>query len=146
MNWKRIFGGGLVAGVVYMVGEFGIEPLMGPAMENFFHRLGLSVPGESAMVALAVMMPVLGIISIWMYAAILPRYGTGARTATSVGVVVWALSCLMPNVVMYVFGLYEAKLFWFSIVWPLIESVAATIAGAKVYGVERVGATQPSRV
>ena len=54
MNWKRIIGGGLLAGSIVNLGEFGIEPLMGSQMEAFFQRLGLPVPGESAMAALAV--------------------------------------------------------------------------------------------
>jgi hypothetical protein len=133
MNWKRIIGGGLVAGLVMMVGEFGIEPLMGPYMENFFRRLGLAVPGESAMVTLAVLVVVTGIVSVWLYAAILPRYGAGIRTAVIAGTAVWGLSCLLPNIVMYAFGLYDTTLFWFASGWPLVETVVATIAGAKVY-------------
>jgi hypothetical protein len=46
---------------------------------------------------------------------------------------VWALSCLFPNIAMYAFGLFTAKLFWFSSLWPLVETVIATLAGALVY-------------
>ena len=135
MRWKRIFGGGLLAGLVINLGEFAIEePLMGSQMQGFFQRLGLPVPGESAMGAIAVSALVIGIISVWLYAAIRPRYGAGARTAVIAGVAVWALSCLLPNVALVAFGLIgSARLFWLWTLWPLVETSLATVAGAWIY-------------
>lgn len=134
MNWKRIIGGGLLAGLVLNLGEFGIEPLMGSRTEEFFRRLGLPTPPESVMGLLAVGAFVLGIMSVWLYAAIRPRYGGGASTAAIAGVAVWALSCLLPNATMYAFGLIgSASLFWLWTLWPLVESVGSTMAGAWVY-------------
>jgi len=148
MNWKRIIGGGLLAGLVINVGEFGIEPLMGSQMETFFQRLGLPVPGESVMGALAVSAFFLGVVSIWLYAAIRPRYGAGVRTAIVAGIAVWALSCLFPNVALFAFGLIgSARLFWLWTLWPLVETVLATVAGAWVYreGHSAVAAAAPMR-
>lgn len=133
MNWKRIVAGGLLAGLVLNVGEFVIEPLMGSQMENFFTRLGLPIPGESAMVVLGVAAFALGIVAVWLYAAIRPRYGAGPRTAVVAGLAVWALSCLFPNLALYAFGLIGGGLFWIWTLWPLVASVAATLAGAWVY-------------
>jgi len=134
MNWKRIVTGGLLAGLVINLGEFGIEPLMGTQTEAFFQRLGLPTPGESVMGALAASAFVLGVVSIWLYAAIRPRYGAGVRTAIVAGVAVWALSCLLPNVALFAFGLIgSVRLFWLWTLWPLVETVLATLAGAWVY-------------
>jgi len=146
MNWKRIVAGGLVAGIVLNVGEFVVEPLMGPQMENFFRRLSLPVPGEGPMVALAGLAMVLGVVAVWLYAALKPAFGAGMRTAAIAGVVVWLLSCVFPNVLMLAFGLFDAKLFWFSTVWPLIETVVATMAGAKLYRDDAIRAPSPLRV
>jgi hypothetical protein len=133
LNWKRIIAGGLLNGLLLNVGEFAVEPLMGPYMQDFFNRLGLPVPGESAMLALAATAFLVGILTIWLYAAIRPLYGPGARTAVIAGVVSWAFSCALPNVAMYAFGLYGAELFWFATLFPLVETVLATLAGAWVY-------------
>jgi hypothetical protein len=133
MNWKRIITGGLLAGLVLNVGEFVAEPLMGSMTKDFFDHLGLPVPGESAMVVFALSAFALGIVTVWLYAAIRPRYGAGLRTAAIAGGAVWALSCLFPNIAMYLFGLYGARLFWFATLWPLVETVVAAIAGAWVY-------------
>ena len=133
LNWKRVFGGGLVATLVLMVGEFAIEPLMGPQMADFFSRLGLPEPGEEAMMGFALAIVLTGIATVWLYAAIRPRYGAGPGSAIIAGVVVWLLGCLAPNLVMLAFGLYTVSLFWFASLWPLVEGVAAALAGAWVY-------------
>jgi hypothetical protein len=134
MNWKRILGGGLLAGLIINLGEFGIEPLMGSQMETFFQRLGLPTPGESTMGALALSAFGLGVVAMWLYAAIRPRYGGGVRTAVVAGVAVWALSCFFPNVAMLAFGLIgSTRLFVLWTLWPLVETVLATVAGAWVY-------------
>lgn len=139
INWKRTVVAGLVTGAVLNVGEFVVEPLMGPQMEDFFKRLGLSVPGEAAMLPLAISALALGVLSIWLYAAILPRYGAGLMTATIAGAAVWALSCLLPNIVMLAFGLYTTRLFWLATIWPLVETVVAVAIGSRIYR-ERSGA------
>lgn len=46
---------------------------------------------------------------------------------------VWTLLCLLPNITLYAFGVFDTALFWFASAWPLVETVVATIAGAKVY-------------
>jgi hypothetical protein len=145
MNWKRVVAGGLVAGIVLNVGEFVVEPLMGPQMENFFRRLSLPMPGEASMIALAAAAMALGVVAVWLYAALKPALGAGMRTAATAGVVVWLLSCLFPNIIMLAFGLFAAKLFWFATVWPLIETVVATMAGAKLYRDDTVPAAAPVR-
>ena len=107
---------------------------MGAKIEEFFRRLGLPTPPESVMALLAIGAFVLGIIAVWLYAAIRPRYGSGASTAAIAGIAVWALSCLLPNATMYAFGLIgSASLFWLWTLWPLLESVVSTIVGAWIY-------------
>ena len=133
MNGKRIVAGGVVAGLVMIFGEFAIEPFFGSFMEGFFKRLALPMPGESAMMVFATLLIVRGIASVWLYAAIRPRYAEGVRTAALAGVAVWGFSCLFPNVVLYAFGLYDTPTFAFVLAWPLVETVASTLAGAKVY-------------
>ena len=133
MNWKRVFAGGLVAAIVMLVGEFAIEPLMGPQMEQFFTRLNLPVPGEEAMPLFAFGILLTGFTAVWLYAAIRTRFGPGLQTAVCAGVTTWFLSCMIPNLAMLAFGLFTTSLFWFSSLFPLVEIVAATVVGAWVY-------------
>ena len=39
-----------------------------------------------------------GIVAIWVYAAIRPRFGAGIKTAVYRGVAAWILSTLLPNI------------------------------------------------
>lgn len=145
INWRRVLAGGFVAGVVLNIGEFAVEPLMGPQMERFLGRLGLPLPSESAMLAFVATAFLTGIASVWLYAAIQPRHPAGMQTASIAGTAVWALSCLLPNIVLYAFGLFTAQLFWFSSVWPLVETVVATMAGGWVYRERPIGAVSSAR-
>jgi hypothetical protein len=76
-----------------------------------------------------------------LYAAIRLRYGEGARTAMIAGTTVWALSCLLPNIALYAFGLLTPAFFWLATICPLISSLLATLAGARVYA-ERPGSSR----
>ena len=142
INWRRVVIAGLAVGLAINVGELAIEPLMGHQMEDFFARLKLPVPAESAMLVIGASAFALGVLTMWLYAATRPMYGGGARTASIVGLAVWALSCLFPNVAMLAFGLYTPQLFWFASLWPMVETVVATVLGARMYerGTARVTA------
>jgi hypothetical protein len=133
MNGKRIIVGGLVAGVVTSVIEFGMEPLMGNNMEEWLNGLGLKPPTEGAMMGLVGLAFLVGTAAVWLYAAIRPRFGAGPRTALVAGVAMWALTCLIPNLAMAGFGLLTGKLLFLATVIPLVEMPLATLAGAWAY-------------
>ena len=84
---------------------------------------------------LAIVAFVLGIIAVWLYAAITPRFGRGTKTAVIAGVVVWVLAHLWSGVYLgagYA-GIFNARLAWIPVVWGLPESVLATFVGSLVY-------------
>ena len=98
------------------------------------------------MMVFATLLVLRGIASVCLYAALQPRFAAGTATATLVGVAVWGFSCLFPHTVFYAFGLEETSFFVFVLTWPLVETVASTIAGARVYrergvGADRIAAT-----
>jgi hypothetical protein len=132
MSAKRLVAAGIAAGLIINVGEFVVEPLMGPQMESFLRRLNLSKPGEGTMLVLAGFALLLGVITVWLYSVMTERYGRGAGTVLRTATAVWALSCALPNVTMLLFGLYDTRLFWFATIWPFVETFAATLGGAKI--------------
>ncbi|MBI4519687.1 MAG: hypothetical protein HY701_02525 [Gemmatimonadetes bacterium] len=72
-------------------------------------------------------------MAVWLYAAIRPRFGAGTATAILAGVVLWALECFFPNIVMAAFSVLSGRLFWLATIIPLVELPLATLAGAWVY-------------
>ena len=83
MDQKRIVTGGLAAAVVMMIGEFAVEPVFSATQERFFSRLGLPLPGESAMIWLAVTLLVLGYVTVCMYAEFSIRAGAAGSAVVA---------------------------------------------------------------
>ena len=73
-----------------------------------------------------------GILLVWVYAAIRPRYGAGVRTAVCAGLVVWAFAVL-PNMMNAVTGLYSRRLMLYSTLAGIVEIVVGAIVGAALY-------------
>jgi hypothetical protein len=137
INGTRVLVGGLLAGLVMNVGEAALHGgLLGADAQALFTRYQLGAPGSPVpIVSLILMTFVLGIVSVWLYAAIRPRYGPGARTAIIAGVAVWTMAHLWSGVYlgMGFLGLIPTKLAYLPVAWGLLEAPLGTLAGAWVY-------------
>jgi hypothetical protein len=139
VNLGRVIAAGLVAGLLMNVSEFVLHAIVLAADGNKlladWQALGLHVEQDpKLLMALVGITFVLGILAVWTYAAIRPRFGAGAGTAVIAGVAVWAMSYLYAAV--YVFGavaVYPSKLTWLPAVWSLVEVPIATVVGAWLY-------------
>jgi hypothetical protein len=87
------------------------------------------------MVSLIAMTFVLGIASVWLYAAIRPRYGAGLGTAVIAGLAVWTMAHLWSGIYlgMGFYGLITPRLAFLPIAWGLVEAPLATGLGAWLY-------------
>jgi len=126
--------GGLLAGLVFNIGETilnaGIlEESMKPLTEA--HNLNEPTGGDIGLFVLLGF--VLGIVMVWLYAAVRPRLGPGPKTAAIVGLVIWFPGSLLPAVAWVVFGLSPMNLAALAAVWGLGELVLAALAGGWVY-------------
>jgi hypothetical protein len=75
-----------------------------------------------------------GIVTIWIYAGIRPRFGAGVGTAVRAGVVAWLLTNMIPNLsFMWVAQLFSRHLTVYTTAGGLVEIVVGTIAGAALY-------------
>jgi hypothetical protein len=131
----RVILGGIVAGIVsdilgYLVDGVWLAPRWGAAMKalgrgNFAPNqwIGFNLLGIAG-----------GLVAIWIYAAIRPRFGAGMSTAIKAGVAAWFLGELLPNAAfMYLAGFFPHRLTLYTTVGALFEVVIGTIAGAMVY-------------
>jgi hypothetical protein len=101
--------------------------------------LGKTVPQSGGTIAVWMILGfAMGIASVWLYAAIRPRYGAGAATAARAGVFVWFFASLVFTVVIVNMGLFPFNAL--AVVWELAQAILATILGAWLYKEEGTAA------
>jgi hypothetical protein len=134
INIGRVLLGGLLAGVIVNVGETILNvAVAGPAMAAALAARNLPPVGGSAIGGFVFITFLVGIITVWLYAAIRPRFGPGPGTAVIAALVVWFFAYLHQSVAMVLMGILPAKVTALGTVWGLVEIVVASIAGAWVY-------------
>jgi hypothetical protein len=136
INWARVLLGGLIAGVIINVLWFAVwGPLAGRTLTAALLTLGHPMQET---VSITVLMVVLGFVSgivvIWLYAAIRPRYGAGPGTAALAGVAAGLLAGVLPDIGWgLTLRLIPTSVWVGDAVFTLVVTVIATLLGAWVY-------------
>jgi hypothetical protein len=137
INWGRVIGGGLLAGLVMNIGEAGLHGgMLGQDVADLYQSLNIAdSPSSVSLASLIVITFVLGIASVWLYAAIRPRYGAGPKTAICAGLAVWVLAHVWSGFYLGagLAGIVPPKVAWLPVAWGLIEAPLGTLAGAWLY-------------
>jgi hypothetical protein len=146
INIGRLILGGIVAGIVGNILGYLVDGLiLAPQWAASMKALGKGEFTVSQIVAFNLLGLVSGILIVWLYAAIRPRYGAGPKTAVYAGLLAWAIGALLPNVsLMGVAGLFPSNLTAMTTAAAIAESVIAALAGAALYKEEGTG-TVPSK-
>jgi hypothetical protein len=135
INVGRVLLAGLVAGLVsdalgYLVDGI----LLAPRWSEGMLALGRSEFSPNQWIWFNLLGLVGGIVLIWIYAAIRPRFGAGAGTAILAGLAVWVVGSLIPNLsFMWFGGLFPKHLTMYTTSGALIEILAGALAGAALY-------------
>jgi len=142
INTQKVLIGGIVAGVVMNVVDFVSNMfIVGARMkaETDAFKPGLTdqMNKGSTMISYIVMDFVLGILLVWTYAAIRPRFGPGLRTATYVAVLFWILGGIFYSGYLHM-GMMSAGLWWTFAFIALVNFFLSAWAGAKVYSEDSV--------
>ena len=135
INAGRVILGGIVAGILVNISETVLNTMvLKKPWEDAMRALGKSsVMTPSALAVWVAWGFAYGILCVWLYAAMRPRFGPGAGTAAKAGFVAWLLAGLLPSVAMANMGIAPASLLTTSAVWTLVESIVVTIVGAWLY-------------
>lgn len=135
INLGRLVLGGIVAGVVFDILAYLVDGVwLAPLWNGGLKALGRPDLGMGQIMWFNVLGLAGGLVTIWVYAAIRPRFGGSAKTAVCCGFTVWILAVLIPNTgFMYVDHLFSRHLTLYTTVGGLVEIVGATIAGAWLY-------------
>ena len=134
INVGGVVKGGLAAGVVITISEFVLNvPVAGEQMNAEFAARNLPPVSTNQIAVFVVLSFLLGLATVWLYAAIRPRFGAGPKTAMIAGLVVWALSYLNINITFGVLGISSMGLVLLGIVWTLVEMLLASSVGGYLY-------------
>lgn len=137
INVTRLAAAGLVAGVVH----FGITGVVNGAilraeMQDWLHGAGslLHPPTQAVSMGLwALMSLIYGVVGVWIYAGIRPRFGAGPKTALLVGLSLWIVSKLTVALDLTALGLVPERIVVGQAIGGLVAVVLAVSLGAWLY-------------
>jgi len=134
INVTRMLLGGLLAGLVLNIGEYVLNAIILEAQWSaFMAESGMDEFGTGQLASFAIITFLFGIVLIWIYAAIRPRFGPGPKTAVIAGLTMWAIAWLLIGATFFAAGIYPMRLTVTTIVWGLFEAPIAALAGAWLY-------------
>ena len=99
INTGKVIVGGLAAGVIMNVAGFVVQgKMLGPRMMAEMAAVAPSLanmtPGTGEIIGRVLTQFVVGIMLVWMYAAMRPRFGPGPKTALISAFIVWLFGFL----------------------------------------------------
>jgi hypothetical protein len=134
INLGRVILGGLLAGLVINISEFVLNTyVVGADMDAAMKAMNRPPIDQQMIIWFAVAGFALGILAVWLYAAIRPRFGPGVKTAVIAALAVYCLAYVYPSVFVGVMQLFPARAMIVSLCWGLPEIIIASIAGAWLY-------------
>ena len=135
INIGRVILGGIVAGIVGDILGYLVDGVMlAPQWADGMRALGKTEFSASQTVVFNIIGLIYGVLIVWLYAAIRPRYGAGPKTAVFAGLAVWAAGVLLPNAAfMWATGLFPTNLTVMTTTAAIVELVVAALAGAALY-------------
>jgi hypothetical protein len=133
INLVRVILGGLLAGLVINISEFILNTyVVADESAAIMERFGLPPIGANQIAVFIALTFVLGIVVVFVYAAMRPRFGAGTKTAIIAGVTIW-LVAMFAGVADAVLGIIPAGLLVLTGIWSLVEMAVAAVAGAWLY-------------
>jgi hypothetical protein len=126
--------GGLLAGVVINASEAVLNLFVIPGpMEESLRARNLPPVNNTSIGMWIFLSFLLGIVTVWLYAAIRPRYGAGVGTAIMAGLAVFFLAYLYMTTGLAVMGFFPRDLMLITLCWGLVEILVASVVGAWAY-------------
>lgn len=134
VNIGRVILAGLLAGLIINVCEAVLNLLVIPTQTaDWLASRNLPDVATSAIMIWVFLAFLLGIMTVWVYAAIRPRFGPGVGTAIMAGLAVFFLAYVYPTAGLTGMGMYPTDLVLITLGWGLVEVLIAAVAGAWAY-------------
>ena len=135
LNTSRVVVGGLAAGLVMnIIDALTNGVLLGARwkVETDALNPGLMAKAGTGTLGWVIVDFILGILTVWVYAAIRPRFGPGPRTAVTAALVIW-LAAHVAYASYAFMGYYSWSLIGASSVGGLVAALAGGYVGARLY-------------
>ena len=135
INYGRVVLGGIAGGLIAGFLDWFLNGfLMGQHWENAMKSLNRPNAFSIAfLVCLYLVFSIGGVLIVWMYAAMRPRFGAGVRTAVYAGLVAWGFAFLLPNMMNAVTGLYSPRLMLYATFAGIVELLVGAFIGCALY-------------
>ena len=137
INASKVVVGGLAAGVALnIIGFLGNGMLLGKRMEAEMAATAPSLAGRGmspGMITFAVVTQfVVGILLVWLYAAMRPRFGPGFATAAKAALVIWVCGLLFYQDWMHL-GLMSGTTYLAASAIALVNLLVGAWVGGMLY-------------
>jgi hypothetical protein len=134
INMGRVILGGLVAGLVLnIVDSIAYGVVLAADFEAAMRDLGRGPIAASQILWFVIVDFLYGILLVYLYAAIRPRFGPGPRTAVIAGVLVWVGAALLHTLAEMPMGLIPTRLAVIGLVIAMVAFPVAAVVGAWLY-------------
>ena len=137
INASKVLVGGLVAGVVAnVIGYLAFGMMLGPRMQAEAVAVAPTLEGRgmdgTSMAIQVIAQFIVGILLVWLYAAIRPRFGPGAKTAVIAALVVWVCGFIF-HLDWLLMGLMSQTTYAMAGVAALVQLVPSAYVGGMLY-------------
>ncbi len=134
INVGRWLAGGLAAAVVIFALEGVSSVFYLDQMMASLAAVGLDMEMSGSAMAMTVLVSLIsGLVLVFFYAAVRPRFGPGPRTAVLVAVVLWFGGYLLSLVGYQMVGIYPTGLLVAWGIVGLVEMIIAALVGGWIY-------------
>ena len=146
IHWRSWFWAGILAGAVLNVsGVVLAHAVLGPDyIEAVRRHVAVSAPLPVTMVKNVSIRFCYGLLGMFLYAGLRPRFGPGPRTALIAGLVLF-LGTYGPGILTFAqFGILSGPRLWITVAWSPVEACAACLLGAWSYRENTAGTASAS--
>jgi hypothetical protein len=135
INTGKVITGGLVGGLVLNVVDYlvnGVWLAEKWTAQTAKLNPNLDMMSSTSIATYVAIDFILGILIVWLYAAIRPRFGPGAGTGVKAAIAVWVPVAAI-NSTFVVSGVYGPKIIAVSVCGTLLGMLAGGNVGARMY-------------
>jgi hypothetical protein len=137
INVGRVIIGGAVAGLICFIGDAVVhgallKPNWAEAMAAL-GRTGSADVGTRDLLYFLVYDVLKGLLAVWLYSAMRPRFGPGPATALAAAFTVWLLVIPVPTLGLLPMEFFSARLAVLWSLYGLVPIVIGTLVGAWMY-------------